>query len=59
MCNYVSTVLILTRAQAKPTHGDIIRFAPPMVITEEQLRKGVSIIAEALKELPNTPKADH
>ncbi|EJP64021.1 hypothetical protein MY5147_001807 [Beauveria neobassiana] len=44
---------------AKPTHGDIIRFAPPMVITEEELRKGVSIIAEALEELPNAPKADH
>ncbi|KAJ2969506.1 hypothetical protein NQ176_g8627 [Zarea fungicola] len=44
---------------AKPTHGDIIRFAPPMVITEEELRKGLSIIAEALKELPNAPKADH
>lgn len=50
---------VLTHAQAKPTHGDIIRFAPPMVITEEELRKGVSIIAEALEELPNAPKADH
>ncbi len=30
-----------------------------MVITEEQLRQGVSIIAEALKELPNAPKAAH
>lgn len=46
-------------SQAKPTHGDIIRFAPPMVITEEELRKGVAIITEALQELPNAPKADH
>lgn len=45
--------------QAKPTHGDIIRFAPPMVITEQELRKGIAIISEALKELPNAPKADH
>ena len=44
---------------AKPTHGDIIRFAPPMVITEEELRKGLNIIAEALKELPNVEKAAH
>lgn len=49
----------LINSQAKPTHGDIIRFAPPMVITEEELRKGLSIIAEALKELPNAPQADH
>ncbi|KAH6654409.1 ornithine-oxo-acid transaminase [Truncatella angustata] len=37
---------------AKPTHGNIIRFAPPLVITEIQLRKAVNIIGEALKELP-------
>jgi len=29
---------------AKPTHGDIIRFAPPLVITEEQLRDGIERI---------------
>jgi len=29
---------------AKPTHGNIIRFAPPLVITEEQLLDCVSII---------------
>ena len=33
---------------AKPTHGDIIRFAPPLVITEEQLRACVLIIKETL-----------
>lgn len=54
-------VLLLTDfLQAKPTHGDIIRFAPPLVITEEELKKGLSIIAEALKELPTAPQAkDH
>lgn len=44
--------------QAKPTHGNVIRFAPPLVITEEELRKAVGIIGEALKELPTTKKAE-
>ncbi|RZJ73176.1 MAG: ornithine--oxo-acid transaminase [Flavobacterium sp.] len=34
---------------AKPTHGNIIRFAPPLVMTEEQLLDCVSIITETLK----------
>lgn len=34
---------------AKPTHGNIIRFAPPLVITEPQLLDCVSIIIETLK----------
>ncbi|KAH8686854.1 pyridoxal phosphate-dependent transferase [Ilyonectria robusta] len=42
---------------AKPTHGDIIRFAPPLVISEEELRKGLNIITEAIKELPTVEKA--
>ncbi|CAH0043285.1 unnamed protein product [Clonostachys solani] len=42
---------------AKPTHGDIIRFAPPLVITEEELRHGLDIIAEAIKELPTVEKS--
>ena len=33
---------------AKPTHGDIIRFAPPLVITEEQLMEAIAIIKEAI-----------
>ncbi|GGD25093.1 ornithine--oxo-acid transaminase [Flavobacterium orientale] len=35
---------------AKPTHGNIIRFAPPLVMTEEQLLECVSIIIQTLKE---------
>jgi len=35
---------------AKPTHGNIIRFAPPLVITEKQLLDCVSIIIKTLKE---------
>ncbi|KAK7415086.1 ornithine aminotransferase [Neonectria punicea] len=42
---------------AKPTHGDIIRFAPPLVINDEDLQKGLNIIAEAIKELPTVEKA--
>jgi len=35
---------------AKPTHGDIIRFAPPLIITEEQLRECIAIIGKTLEE---------
>lgn len=33
---------------AKPTHGDIIRFAPPLTITKEQLMECVSIIRNVI-----------
>ena len=33
---------------AKPTHQHIIRFAPPLVITEEQLREAIDLIKEAI-----------
>jgi ornithine--oxo-acid transaminase len=35
---------------AKPTHGNIIRFAPPLVMTEEQLMDCVGIITSTLQE---------
>lgn len=35
---------------AKPTHGNIIRFAPPLVMTEEQLMECVAIIEKTLVE---------
>lgn len=38
---------------AKPTHGNIIRFAPPLVMTEEQLLDCVTIITNTLKEFEN------
>ncbi|MEM7102672.1 MAG: ornithine--oxo-acid transaminase [Bacteroidota bacterium] len=34
---------------AKPTHGNIIRFAPPLVMTEEQLDDCISIIVNTIK----------
>jgi len=35
---------------AKPTHGNIIRFAPPLVMNKEQLLDCVSIIIKTLQE---------
>ncbi len=35
---------------AKPTHGNIIRFAPPLVINEKQIRECVSIIEKTFSE---------
>ena len=33
---------------AKPTHGNIIRFAPPLIITKEQLQDCISIIEKVI-----------
>ncbi|GHE50733.1 ornithine--oxo-acid transaminase [Roseivirga thermotolerans] len=35
---------------AKPTHGNIIRFAPPLVMTEEQLHECCDIIEKTIRE---------
>lgn len=34
---------------AKPTHGDIIRFTPPLIITEPQMLEALQIIKKAFK----------
>lgn len=39
-------------AKAKPTHQNIIRLAPPLVITEEEIKRALGIIDSAMKELP-------
>jgi ornithine--oxo-acid transaminase len=36
---------------AKPTHGNIIRLAPPLIITEDQLQEGCDIIEKSVLEL--------
>ena len=36
---------------AKPTHGDKIRFAPPLIITREQVLECVGIIKQSLRSL--------
>jgi ornithine--oxo-acid transaminase len=35
---------------AKPTHGNIIRFAPPLVMTDEQLEECIEIIERTIRE---------
>ena len=38
---------------AKPTHGNIIRFAPPLVMNKEQLMDCISIIKKTISEFNN------
>ncbi|MBK9328738.1 MAG: ornithine--oxo-acid transaminase [Sphingobacteriales bacterium] len=38
---------------AKPTHGNIIRFAPPLIITEAQVKEAVEIIGASIQEVLN------
>jgi ornithine--oxo-acid transaminase len=47
LCLYLKDLGLL----AKPTHGDKIRFAPPLIINELQIKQAVAIIGEALKKL--------
>ncbi|MBK0403270.1 ornithine--oxo-acid transaminase [Adhaeribacter sp. BT258] len=42
---------------AKPTHGDIIRFAPPLVITEEQLHECCDIIEQTMLQFSSPIEA--
>jgi ornithine--oxo-acid transaminase len=35
---------------AKPTHGNIIRFAPPLIINEDQLREAMEIIKKSFRQ---------
>ncbi len=55
MCMAMKDVAIETRTGllAKPTHGDKIRLAPPLVITEQQIDEGVEIIKHGLLALDN------
>ena len=45
-------------SQAKPTHQNIIRMAPPLIISEEQVKEALRIIEEAIKELPTLKTKD-
>jgi ornithine--oxo-acid transaminase len=36
---------------AKPTHGHIIRFAPPLIISEDEMKEAIGIIAKSVKAL--------
>ncbi len=44
---------------AKPTHGNIIRFAPPLVMTEEQLQECVGIINKTILEFKPQYAEEH
>jgi ornithine--oxo-acid transaminase len=44
----ICVVLAKNGLLAKPTHGNIIRFAPPLVITEEQLHECCDIIEKTI-----------
>jgi ornithine--oxo-acid transaminase len=44
-------ILMKNGLLAKPTHGDKIRLAPPLVITREQMDEAIEIIAKSLSEL--------
>lgn len=43
---------------AKPTHRHIIRLAPPLCITEEELTRGVAIIKKVLEEIVDMDPKD-
>lgn len=63
IAHYVSgwDICILLRDQgllAKQTHDNIIRFAPPLVITEAQLHEAIDIIVGVFKELDQEMPAE-
>ncbi len=39
---------------AKPTHGNIIRFAPPLTITEEEIDICLGIIEKSVRQLDSS-----
>lgn len=41
---------------AKPTHQNIIRLAPPLCITESEMKECIKIISSALKEIQTWDK---
>jgi ornithine--oxo-acid transaminase len=47
LCLYLKELGIL----AKPTQGDKIRFAPPLIITEAQIKEAVQLIGRGLEQL--------
>ena len=47
LCLYLKELGIL----AKPTHGDKIRLAPPLIITEAQIKEAVQLIGKGLEQL--------
>ncbi|KAI9809798.1 MAG: hypothetical protein M1825_000231 [Sarcosagium campestre] len=52
------TSILMNMMQAKPTHQNIIRLAPPLVITNDEITAALGIIEEAMKELPTLKGAE-
>lgn len=50
-CKWKSSTNLLM--QAKPTHQNIIRLAPPLVITEDEIKTALRIIEDACEQLPH------
>jgi ornithine--oxo-acid transaminase len=44
-------ILLKNKLLSKPTHENIIRFSPPLVINEEQINKALTIIHQSFSEL--------
>lgn len=49
--NALCTQMMQNGLLAKTTHGNIIRFAPPLIITEDQLLDGIGIIKQSIDKL--------
>ena len=47
----VCDAMARNKVLAKPTHGNIIRLAPPLVITGEQVSQGVDAVWRAVDEV--------
>lgn len=43
--------MLTIHSKAKPTHQNIIRLAPPLIITEEEIRTALKIIDKSMNEL--------
>lgn len=47
----------LTVMQLKSSRTGVIRIAPPLVVTDEELKRGLEIIKQSIEDLPNLPKS--
>jgi len=47
----------LTVMQLKSSRTGVIRIAPPLVVTDEELKRGLEIIKQSIEELPNLPES--
>ena len=56
MCVYVCVAKLMNHnPQLKSSRTGVIRIAPPLVVTDEELERGLAIIKASIEELPNFP----